>query len=284
MKKLSHYLCLIFLLIGSLQLYGSDAYLSDVDAAFVEAVKAKRLDKIEELLEEGANVHTPIPYSISDCDWDRDIESSALLYAIRRNLPEMVKILIKVDNHLNEALFEAIQEKRSEIVEELIKGGADVNCVNDFGETPLLSAVGRYSTTLETEKIIQTLLEAGSDVTHADKWGKTALMKTVIDHDLNTVEKLLQIPEIMTGSFFGFGTKPINYADADGNTALMLAIIHVQYTYFDTRGYNYCVNSQQILKLLLNTPGIDLHHVNNKGKTAITLLNELKSKIRPYSY
>ncbi|QQR48751.1 hypothetical protein IPF37_04290 [bacterium] len=94
------------------------------------------------------------------------------------------------------------------------------------------------------------------------------------------VQELLQCPEVTTGSFCGFGTKSINYADKDGNTALIRAIQKVQTSYVagDKRGHKACVDSQKIIDILLNTPGIDPHHANKKGETAIALLEKLNKK------
>ena len=105
-------------------------------------------------------------------------------------------------------------------------------------------------------------------------------MVAVIEHDLNTVQNLLQVPEITTGSWFGFGTKPINYADQDGNTALILAIQSIRCSYINNQEYNICINSQEILEKLLQTPGINPHHVNKQGDTAIKLLKKIDEKMK----
>ena len=221
---------------------------------------------MQKLVQAGANVNTPIPYTWTsgDCDWE--IKSTALIYAVRYNCPNMVKVLLKVEKKLNEALDVAIKEGYSDVVEELIKGGADINYVNENKDTPLIKAIQHARATAEfssqaqasynsrwyqRRKIIQTLLKAGANVNHVNKYGRTALMEAVIEHDLNTVQSLLQVPEITTGSCFGFGTKPINYADKDGNTALILAIQNVRCSYIDDQEYKICINSQNIIKTLL---------------------------------
>jgi ankyrin repeat protein len=284
MKKVNKYFLLLLLLVGFVQIDGKEENLtaedcskisiSELDAAFILAVQEHRPEKMQELIEAGANVNTPIPYTWTsgDCDWD--IKSTALIYAVRHNLPNMVKVLVKVDKNLNEALDLAILGNSSQVVEELIKGGADVNYVNENKDTPLITAV-YYN----KQKIIQILLKAGANVNHVNKHGRTPLMEAVINHDLNTVQNFLQAPEIHSGSFFGFGTKPINYADEDGNTALIIAIKYVRYSYINDREYNTCVNSQKIINALLETPGIDLHHVNKNGETAVTLLEKLNEKM-----
>ena len=277
----------------------SKTSITELDAAFVLAVQEHRSEAIQELIHAGANVHTPIPYTWTsgDCDWK--IESTALIYAVKHNCPNMVKVLLKVENELNEALDVAIKEGYSGVVEELIKGGADINYVNKNEDTPLIIAIKHAQATAEfspqaqgraksrwsqRRKIIQTLLKAGANVSHVNNYGRTALMEAVIEHDLNTVQNLLQAPEMNSGSFFGFGTKPINYADEDGNTALILAIQKVCCSYTNNQERNVCINSQNIIKALLETPGIDPHHVNKNGEIAITLIEQLNKKNSGYPY
>ncbi len=269
----------------------------ELNEAFIIAVQRGSCDEVQKLITAGADTNTIITYILSerDCDWE--IKTTALIYAVRHNCPNMVKVLLKVEEkELNKALDVAIREGYLDVVEELIKGGADVNYVDKYKETPLLFAIRHANATeefsaqaqararsrwYERRKIIQTLLRAGANVSHANKDGTTALMEAVIRHDLNTVQSLLQVPEMTTGSsYFGFGTKPINYADNDGNTALILAIKKVRCSYIDNQEYKICENSQNIINALLKTPGIDLHHVNKNGDTAIKLLKELEEKNR----
>jgi ankyrin repeat protein len=306
MKKSNKYFFILLLLIGFVQLNGkltaedySKMSTVELDAAFILAVQEHRSEKMQELIQAGANVNTPIPYTWTsgDCDWQ--IESTALMYSVRHNCPNMVKVLLKVEKKLNEALDVAIQEGYSDVVEELIKGGADVNYVNENKDIPLIIAIQHACATAEfssqaqsrassrwceRRKIIQTLLVEGANVSHVNKYGRTALMEAVIEHDLNTVQNLLQVPEMTTGSYFGFGTKPINYADKEGNSALILAIQNVRYKYINNHEYNICVNSQNIINALLETAGIDAYHVNKNGDTAITLHEKLYEEMNRYPY
>lgn len=288
-------IALIFSTLITESTFAGDAEL--LNKAFISAVSSYNLKEMQELIKAGADVNAPISHTFTsgDCDWE--IKSSPLIFAIKNNQPEMVKILLQVKNKLhttlNEALEEAIREGCSAIVEELIKEGADVNYVNKNKDTPLILAIEKArplsefcrqaqeqskSRWEEREEIIQILLEAGANINYVDKYGETALMKAIKKQDLNTVQDLLKFPEITRGSFFGFGEKPINRANKDGNTALIIAIKHIRTSYIvgDSRSHHECLNSQSILEALLKTPGIDLYHVNKKGETAITLLEKLK--------
>ncbi len=274
---------------------------AELNAAFVSAVRQNNSEKIQELIQAGANVNTPIPYTITsgDCDWD--IESSALTYAISNNCPNIVKALLKdkqkLNENLNEALNEAIIEGYLGVVKALIEGGADINYINGDANTPLIiatinsNAYGEFSLQAQSQsrsrwrsrrEIIQTLLKAGAKVNNVNKSGRTALMEAVINHDLNTVQSLLEVPEISKGSFFGLGTKPINYADNNGDTALILAVKNIRCSYINNQEYSICINSQRIIEQLLKFPGINPHHVNNNGETAITLLEQLTKQTRYY--
>ena len=267
---------------------------TELNKAFVAAVQKNVPEEVKKIIEAGADVTTPIPYvwTHGDCDWNA--QDTLFTYALRSNHPEMLKVVKIEKNELNQAWNFVIQEGYLELVKELIRQGADINFLDKDRNTPLIIAIqhGRPTSAFATQssdqqlsrwqnrqEIIQAILKAGACVAHTNTYGRTALMEAVINNDLYTVQTLLQIPEMLKGSYWGFGTKPINYADKDGNTALILAIKHVSFMYHDSRGYNTCLSSQNIVNALLNTPGINTSHTNNKGETAIKLYEQLKKSI-----
>ena len=152
-EKNEEIFCLLLLFVGFAQIYAEEDYskmsASELEAAFILAVKRHHSEKVQELIEAGANVNTPIPYTwtVGDCDWT--IEITALVYAVRHNCPNMVKVLLKVDKKLNEALDLAIEEGYSDVVDELIKGGANINDINENEDTPLITAVKHARATAE---------------------------------------------------------------------------------------------------------------------------------------
>ena len=164
----------------------------DIDKAFISAVKNNNLKKMEDLIKEGADVNASISYIIGTfSDGYMMIKSSPLIFATRKNKPKMVKILLQVKNKLDttlgQALNAAIVRGHSDIVEELIKEGADVNSITDkyTKETPLILAVNhalafsKYSQDnnmrLNSQKIVKVLLEIpGIDLDHANVHGETA--------------------------------------------------------------------------------------------------------------
>ena len=91
-------------------------------------------------------------------------------------------------------------------VKRLIKAGANVNAVNNFGKTVLMVAtdIGHY-------EIAEVLLAAGADVNTADNHGLTALMYAVLSGNIGGAKVLLNA-----------GANP-NQINNVGGTALDLA-------------------------------------------------------------
>ena len=161
-----------------------------------------------------------------------------------------------------------------DVIKLLIQAGAQVNHTNEFGNTALIKVIQCSLYTEEQKKaraeIIQVILKAGANVNHANKEGDTALIRAIKEHDLDAVQILLKTPGIN-----------INYADNNGNTALIIALQYIKTTYIpgNNKEYNNCLNSQKILETLLQIPGINPHHVNKKGDTAIKLLEKVTGKM-----
>ncbi len=307
MKKLYTYFCWAVFLAGLSPITSktensiiedySKMSAEELNAAFILSVKKHRLENMEQLIQAGADVNALVSYTDTsgDCDWD--IKSTALIYAVRHNMPDMVQVLLKVKNKLTDSLDKAFSEaiKRGyiSVVKEFIAGGININYADEDGRTPLILAVmnsraiSEFSTQAhargksrweQRREIIKILLRTGASIDCADKYGRTALMEAVLQHDLTIVQELLQDARMYQGAFFGFGVKPINYADRDGNTALMLAIEKICSNYFDSQGYNICLNSQEIVEKLFHAPGCDHHHKNKNGMTALILLEKLHKK------
>jgi|LakMenEpi03Aug12_release.lakeMendotaPanAssembly.Ray.scaffolds.fasta_scaffold175372_5 hypothetical protein len=83
---------------------------------------------------------------------------------------------IKMWSATTAKLFRGVQdtvapmEKRIETVRNLIKGGADVNALTIFGQTPLHIAI-----IYENYEIATVLMEEGADVNVKDRNGNTPL-------------------------------------------------------------------------------------------------------------
>lgn len=103
------------------------------------------------------------------------------------------------------ALHWAVQRDDSNLVDQLIKAGADVNAKNDYGSTPMSEAALNGDVA-----VIEKLLKAGADVESPNADGQTALMvvarssnvaaaKMLLSHgaNVNAVEKWRQQTALM---------------------------------------------------------------------------------------
>ncbi len=195
------------------------------------------------------------------------VQAKPKVDAINRALISAAKNFPGITAHLATGRLERTALKDYlNVIKELIKAGAHVNYTDAWGNTALIEVI-ECSLYTEAQKkdraeIIQALLEAKANVNHANKKGDTALIRAIQKHDFDAVQILLKTPGIN-----------INYADNNGDTALMVAFKCVRYTYVDgdNKQRNNCRNSQNILEMLMQTPGIDRHHVNKNGDTAIKL-------------
>ncbi len=121
--------------------------------------------------------------------------------------------------------FEELESRQ--IVQFLIKHGAQVNIQDAFGNTPLMKAAA----TLYNSQIINLLIEAGADKDAQNKEGRTALMLAA-KHNSHLVAALIQ------------AGVAVNKSDQEGKTALHWAVIAPE--------------RNAILECLLKSPSINL--------------------------
>jgi hypothetical protein len=125
-----------------------------------------------------------------------------------RQLVEGGANIDEVDEHGNTALSLANLCDHFELVVYLVKHGANVTRTDSEGATALHSACA-YGNLL----VVKYLLEHGSRITDRDKGGKTALLHAVEEGHLELVQYLLSSE----------GGSSITETDNKGNTALLLA-------------------------------------------------------------
>ena len=122
-----------------------------------------------------------------------DNGTNSLRWAILLNQPKIVKILMKfgVKQERNERgespLHIASRKGYSDIIQTLIRYGADIDQENEIGDTPLQN-VARIGYV----KILKILLEHGADINQEDDLGDTPLHQTVKENNSLCTEVLLQ--------------------------------------------------------------------------------------------
>lgn len=120
-----------------------------------------------------------------------------------------------VDNDFsdNTALHYATKNKEIDVVNALLKKGANVNAANEYGETPLNNALNPLDQVVDIN-LVKTLMGAGAKVNTQSKDGLTPLMQAVgnSDIDISIIKLLLEK-----------GANP-NLTNKENETALDMAI------------------------------------------------------------
>jgi ankyrin repeat protein len=162
---------------------------------------------------------------------------------------DVVELLIKAGADVNSRdnlgkipLHYAAIKGNVEIIKRLIAAGSDVNAEeNEDGKTPLHTAL-----IMTKEEAALELINAGADIAKADRQGRTPLHLAARKCLVRVVEELLR-----RGA-------PVNARDADGNTPLHHAV-------------EYCddyILRKKIISLLLDS-GADVEIRNKKGLTPL---------------
>ena len=144
------------------------------------------------------------------------------------------------------ALMLAAWHGHANIVQLLIKYGANINQTNQNGMTPLMLAVSNGN-----EEAIKLLLDNGANIHQTNQNGMTALMMALSHGNINIIKL-----------FFDHGKsinlehgKSINLENAYGETPLMLAVSN---------------GNEEAIPLLLDN-GADINQLNQNGMTPLML-------------
>jgi hypothetical protein len=100
------------------------------------------------------------------------------------------------------------------VIGSILKLGANVNARDEWGNTPLISAIASSPWSSHRTAIINVLLAAQADVNTHNNEGETPLMKAVFADDLASVRTLLK------------AKVKINAVDRSGRTALFYTVHH----------------------------------------------------------
>jgi ankyrin repeat protein len=138
-----------------------------------------------------------------------------LVDAVRDQDKQAVEQLLKSRTDVNApevdgttALHWAANQNDAELVDRLIRAGANVNAANRYGVPPLVVAVAHGRAT----SVVERLLKAGADPNRALKEGETALMAAARTGNVIVVKLLL-----------AYGAEPNPAEGWRGQTALMWA-------------------------------------------------------------
>jgi hypothetical protein len=146
--------------------------------------RSGRTDAIEKLLDEGL-------------DPDKIVDGVPILYeASSHNLENIVRLLLErganpniehPDSYNRTPIFVT---KDPNIIDMLIRYGADVDHKDIYGDTALSVSVSEYRNVIP---LIKKLVARGADVNTKDNYGQTPLMKAASNGDKSGIELLLRL-------------------------------------------------------------------------------------------
>eukprot|EP01051_Picozoa_sp_SAG22_P013459 SAG22_NODE_1509_length_4263_cov_194.143612_4_plen_287_part_00 len=145
---------------------------------------------------------------------------SAKLHAAVNNGESVAELLDTEDGDLDlrtkfgeGALHRAVRSGTVSVVNELLEAGADIECRDEQGKTPLMTVCSTRAKkwTMQHQAVAMRLLEAGADPLVADNKNGTALSRAAAEGHLNLVLALLKV---------GAAADSV---DINGKTPLMLA-------------------------------------------------------------
>jgi ankyrin repeat protein len=119
-------------------------------AALLNSCRKGHIDDVLKMLKEGADPNT------------RDINRATLL---------MITIIYR----------------RNKLSKKLIKAGADINAINEFGTTALM-----YASVCELNAL-KTLIKSGANINAKNKWNQTALRCSIENENIKGVSLLTRV-------------------------------------------------------------------------------------------
>ena len=154
-------------------------YVQDGQTALYLASEVGNIEVVDELLRAGADVNL----ASGESGWTRPIVAASANGHL-----EVVKLLLK--SGANKYIFTAMQEgyKYPEIFQFFIDRGEDVNNTQYYwGDSPLM-----HFSEMGNKEIVELLLKAGADVNIKNEDGKTALILAQENNHTAIVELLKQ--------------------------------------------------------------------------------------------
>jgi len=222
----------------------------------------------------GVIIYLPSPVFSENIQIDMEVD---IWTAITNRDTERVKKIIKENpNVVNlkgddglTPLYYAVRVKNKEIIDLLIKNGADVNARNNIKETPLYYAIFYGNDT----EIMELLIENGADVNVKSLGGYTPLHHiTTRDAALLLMENGAEINNVRDKD----GRTPLHLAALNGNKEVVLILIENGAFVNDKNSYNItplhfaAAVNKEITEILIEN-GADVNVRNNKKETPLDI-------------
>lgn len=199
------------------------------------SVYTGKIDCVKTLLDAGANIESPNQFNHTP------------LMCVPKNNQDIMELLLKFGADINNypmtggntPLKYAVQYERLCCVQSFLQAGADINKSDNYDITCLMEAVKNGN-----EVIVELLIKNGADLNLSDIENRTALKYAVRQHDDEIVELLLKQGALVNEE-----------NDCYGDTALMTAARH---------GNCACLN-------FIIFAGADINTHNNEYETAFSI-------------
>ena len=212
----------------------------------------------------------------------------------------------KADDHFS-ALHCAVDEKHPDVVEVLIAAGADIEIKDEMGCSPLLFASKQGDLSADALAVVKVLVKAGADVCATDNEGLTclaiaallghteivryltSLQAVDVNHKVDDFSALHHavysvhpdVVEVLIAAGADIeardnGRSPLQMACSKEEIAVvkMLVKAGAEVCATDNAGYTClmyaaCNGHTETVRYLVGLPGVDLHHKNYEGDTAL---------------
>jgi hypothetical protein len=168
--------------------------------------------------------------------------------------------------------YQAVKDGNLERVQELIAAGANVNHVDDDGETALIHASWKGHAA-----VVAALLAAGAAVNHAYKDGGWTALMMASSQGRTAVVTMLLAAGANVNQTDDNGHTALMWASNGGHAAVVAALLDagadVNHAYKDGGWTALMMASSQgrraVVAALLAAPGIDVNKADRKGRTAL---------------
>lgn len=195
------------------------------ESILMYAITKQMINLVEQLINMGANI-----FEVNN---NKD---SVLTYAIDTKNPKLVMILIKnkvdVNQRYGKSMVPLMRSKNPEITKILLDAGADVNAIDDNGNTVLISYVKENS-----YQSIKLIIDNRPDVNSQNSYGMTALMCAIERGDCDIISLIMDTNPCVTIKN-RYGKNILNYVFGSHNP-IKAQILHKILYQFGISAYDY---------------------------------------------